>query len=131
MKKGKKILTIFFAMFILSVGFVYEASAQRRVVTVRRPIIVRNYIYRDPFWYSRYYRSPFYGSYYYSPYQRYQEQRYYLERDLAGNQRELAEHQRKYRADEVITEKEQRELEDDIKDVQKSQARLRSFSRYY
>jgi hypothetical protein len=131
MKKGKKILTIFFAMFMLAVGFTYEASAQRRVVTVRRPVIVRNYIYRDPFWYSRYYGSPFYDSYYYSPYQRYQEQRYYLERDLAGNQRELAEHQRKYRADGVITAKERRELEDDIKDVRNSRARLRSFGRYY
>ena len=131
MKNGKKFLTIFFAMFMLAVGFTYEASAQRRVV-IRRPVIVRSYVYRDPFWRSRYYGSPYYyDSFYASPYQRYQEQRYYLERDLAGNQRELAEHQRKYRADGVITAKEARELQDDINDVRKSQARLRSFSRYY
>src|SRR4051794_3822129 len=125
MKYGKKILTIFFAMFMLGVGFTYEASAQRRVY-VRRPAIVRSYVYRDPFWRTRYYGygSPYYDSFYYSPYQRYQEERYYLERDLAGNQRELAEHQRKYRADGVITAKERRELEDDIKDVRNSQARL-------
>jgi hypothetical protein len=133
MKKGKKILTIFFAMFMLAVGFTYEASAQRRVV-VRRPVIVRNYVYADPFWRARYYGygSPYYNSFYYqSPYERYREQQYYLERDLAGNQRELAEHQRKYRADGVITAKERRELEDDIKDVRNSRARLRSFGRYY
>ena len=134
MKFGKKILTIAFAMFMLAVGFTYEASAQRRrvVTVVQRPVIVRNYVYRDPFWRSRYYGySPFYDSYYYqSPYQRYQEQRYYLQRELAGNQRELAEHQRKYRADGVITAKERRELEDDIKDVRESTMRLRSFGRY-
>jgi hypothetical protein len=132
MKNGKKFLTIFFAMFMLAAGFTYEASAQSRVV-IRRPVIVRSYVYRDPFWRARYYGygSPFYDSFYQTPYQRYQEQRYYLERELIGNQRELAEHQRKYRADGVITAKEQRELQDDINDVRKSQARLRSFSRYY
>ena len=128
MKYGKKFLTIAFAMFILTAGLTYEASAQRRVV--RRPVIVRTYVYRDPFWYSRYY-DPFYSSYYYSPYQRYQEQRYRLERELAGNQRELAEHLRKYRADGVITAKEQRELNDDFKDVRNSQQRLRMYRRYY
>jgi hypothetical protein len=132
MKNGKKFLTIVFAMFMLAVGFTYEASAQRRVV-IRRPVIVRSYVYRDPFWRSRYYGygSPYYDSFYASPYRRYQEERYYAERDLAGNERELAEHQRKYRADGVITAKEARELEDDIKDVRKSQSRLRSYGRYY
>ena len=132
MKNGKKILTIFFAMFMLGVGFTYEASAQRRVV-IRRPVVVRSYVYRDPFWRTRYYGygSPYYDSFYYqSPYERYREQQYYLQRELVGNQRELAEHQRKYRADGVITAKEQRELQDDINDVRKSQAKLRSFSRY-
>jgi hypothetical protein len=133
MKYGKKFLTIFFAMFMLAVGLTYEASAQRRVV-IRRPVVVRSYVYRDPFWRTRYYGygSPYYDSFYYqSPYERYREQQYYLQRELAGNQRELAQHQRKYRADGVITAKERRELEDDIKDVRKSQARLQSFGRYY
>ncbi len=133
MRSGKKILTIVFAMLMLSAGFIYEAEAQtRRVVTVRRPVIVRSYVYRDPFWRSRYYGySPFYDSYYYSPYARYQEQRFQLQNELAGNRRELAEHQRKYRADGVITAKERRELADDIKDVRNSEARLRQFNRYY
>ena len=131
MKFGKKFLTIAFAMFMLSAGFVYQADAQTRRV-VRRPVIVRSYVYRDPFWQSRYRGySPFYDPYYYSPYLQRQEQQYYLERELAGNLRELAKHQRKYRADGVITAKERRELEDDIKDVRESQRRLRAFSRYY
>ena len=133
MKFGKKFLTIAFAMLMLAVGLVYEASAQnRRVVAVRRPVIVRNYVYRDPFWRTRYWGySPFYDSYYSSPYMRYQEQRFYLQRELEGNRRELAEHQRKYSRDGVITAKEQRELQDDIKDVRESTQRLRRFSRYY
>ena len=131
MKFGKKFLTIAFAMFMLSVGFVYEASAQtRRVVTVRRPVIVRSYVYRDPFWRTRYY-SPFYDSYYTSPYMRYQEQRFALQSELAGNQRELEKHLRKYRADGVITEKERRELDDDYRDVARARQNLRNFTRYY
>src|SRR5688572_24533272 len=133
MRYRNKILTIGFVMFMLAVGLTYEASAQtRRVVSIRRPVIVRQYIYRDPFWRSRYYGYGYgYDPYWSSPYQRYQEQRFYLERELAGNQRELAEHQRKYRADGVITAKERRELEDDIKDVRNSRAKLRMFGRNY
>jgi hypothetical protein len=117
---------------MLAGGLISEASAQR-VVYVRRPVVVRSYIYRDPFWRTRYYGySPFYDSYYYqSPYEQYLERRYYLQRELAGNRRELAKHQRKYRADGVITAKEQRELDDDIRDVQRSAQRLRNFSRNY
>src|SRR5687768_6547354 len=102
MKHGKKFLTIAFAMFMLTAGLTYEASAQRRVAIVRRPVVVRSYVYRDPFWRHRYYSpyyNPYYSSYYYSPYLQYQERRFQLQRELAGNQRELAEHLRKYRAD--------------------------------
>lgn len=124
MKYAKQLFITAVAAIMLGAGLVYEASAQRRVV--RRPIIVRTYVYRDPFWYSRYY-----DPYYYSPYRRYAEQRYYLERDLEGNRRELAKHLRKYRADGVITAKERRELEDDYKDVRESTMRLRRFRRNY
>lgn len=132
MKYRRIILTTAFTLMMLAGGLVSEASAQR-VVYVQRPVIVRSYIYRDPFWRTRYYGySPFYDSYYYqSPYERYLERRYYLQRDRAGNRRELAKHQRKYRADGVITAKEQRELDDDIRDVQRSAQKLRSFSRNY
>lgn len=130
MKLRNKILAIAFAMFMIGVGFTYEANAQRRVVYVRRPVVVRSYVYRDPFWYSRYY-DPFYSSYYYNPYLRAQEERYYAQQRLSGDERELQKHLRKYRADGVITAKEQRELDDDIRDVQRSRQRLRSYSRYY
>lgn len=131
MKYGKKILTIVFTLFVFGAGLVIEAAAQRRVVyvapTVSRPIVVRQYVYRDPFWRTRYwgYYDPFYSSYL-----REQERRYYLERDLEGNRRELAQHLRKYRADGVITEKERRELDDDYKDVAKSIQNLRRYRRY-
>ena len=133
MKFGKRFLTIVFSMFILSAGLVYEASAQtRRVVTVRRPVIVRSYVYRDPFWRTRYWGySPYYDPYYYSPYLRYQEQKFALQQELAGNQRELEKHLRKYRADGVITAKERRELDDDYRDVQRARENLRRFIRYY
>lgn len=129
MKLSRKIFTLGFGMFLLAAGFVYEASAQRRVVTIRRPVIVRQYVYRDPFWRTRYYDP--YHSYYYSPYLRYQDEKFRLEQELAGNRRELNEHLRKYRADGVITAKEQRELDDDYKDVRNSTLRLRSFARNY
>jgi hypothetical protein len=132
MKFRSIVLTIAFALMMVAGGFVGEASAQRRTVIVRRPVIVRNYVYRDPFWRTRYYGySPFYDSYYLSPYQQYQERRFYLQRDLAGNQRELAKHLEKYRADGVITAKERRELDDDYRDVRRSRQKLQSFGRYY
>ena len=127
MRNGKKFLTIAFAMFMLSAGLVYEASAQSRIRVIRRPVIVRSYVYRDPFW-----RTGYYGYYdpFYNSYLREQERRYYLERDLAGNRRELAEHLRKYRADGVITAKERRELDDDYRDVARSIQNLRRYSGY-
>lgn len=131
MNLKKKILTAAFVMLFLGAGAVYEASAQRRVVTVRRPVIVTTYGYYNPYYRTRYYYDPFYDPYYYSPYLRAQEQRYYLEQRLAGNRRELNEHLRKYRADGVITAKERRELDDDYKDVRESMLQLRRYSRNY
>lgn len=134
MKYGKNILTVVFAVLMLTGGLALEGSAQRRgrviVRPTTRPIIVRRYIYRDPFWYDRYYGSGFYDPYLYDPYYRARQQRYYLERELAGNRRELAEHQRKYRADGLITAKEQRELDDDYRDVANAAARLRRYRAY-
>jgi hypothetical protein len=141
---SKKFLSFLFAIMILAGGLVYEASAQTRrgTVVVRRPVIVRQYVYSpyrySPYWGSRYWGytpyaySGFYDPYYYqTPYQRFLEQRYQAQRELAGNRRELAEHQRKYNADGVLTEKERRELADDIKDVREAEARLRYLNRNY
>ena len=136
MKYGKGLFITFFAILLFGGALVLDTQAQtRRTVVVQRPVVVQRTIVRRPYWgYRSFYRpywgySGFYDPYYYSPYLRYAEQKYYLERELRGNQRELAEHQEKYRADGVITAKEQRELEDDIKDVRKAKANLNQFLR--
>jgi len=131
MKYGKRILITFFAILLSGGALVLDTPAQRRgTVVIQRPVVVRQII-RRPFWgYRPYWRySGFDDPYYYSPYLRYAEQKYYLERELRGNQRELSEHQEKYRADGVITAKEQRELEDDISDVRRARANLDRFLR--
>ena len=137
---SRKFLTLIFAMFMLAGGLVVSAEAQTRggvtvTRTTTRPVVVRRY-YRSPYYgsrnwgYSRYY-DPFYDPHYYSPYLQYQDQKIRLQQDLAGNRRELAQHLSKYRADGVITAKEQRELEDDRKDVRNSELRLRQFNSNY
>jgi hypothetical protein len=89
--------------------------------------------YRSPYWRARYfgYYDPFWADFYKTPYERYLEERWYAERELAGNQRELQKHQLKYRADGYISPKEQKELADDIRDVQKARARLNRLNRNY
>ena len=141
MRLSSKILTLIFSIFVIVGGLAVSASAQRSgSVTVQRtttrPVVVRRVIYRDPFWRSRYwgysrFYDPFYDPYYYSPYLRYQDQKIRLQNELAGNRRELTEHLRKYRADGVITAKEERELADDHKDVRNSELRLRQFNSNY
>ena len=138
MNYRKGILTFAFAVILFAGALVIDASAQTRgYVTVRRPV-VRQVIVRDPwmyryspYWRSRYYYDPFYSDFYKSPYERYLEQRFYLERELQGNIRELNEHQRKYRADGYLSAKEREELADDVKDVQKARAKLSRLLRNY
>jgi hypothetical protein len=136
MRLRNKFLSLIFAMFVVIGGLaVSSASAQTRgSVTVQRPIVVRTVVYRRPYynryWGSRFY-DPFYDPYYSSPYLRYKDREYSLRSELAGNRRELQKHLEKYRADGVITAKEQRELNDDYKDVANSQRKLRSFANEY
>ena len=132
---GKRFLTILFAMFMFTGALVVSAQAQTRTVIVRRPVVVQR-VYR-PYWrsaywgYSPFYYDPFYADLYKSPYERYLEERYYAKRELVGNQKELAKHREKYARDGVITPKEQKELADDVRDVQKAQQRLAKLNRYY
>ena len=137
MRLRSKFLSLIFAMFVVVGGLaVSSASAQTRNggTTVQRPIVVRTVVYRRPyynrFWRNRFY-DPFYDSYYSSPYLRVKDQEYSLRSELAGNRRELQKHLEKYRADGVITAKEQRELDDDYKDVANSERKLRAFTREY
>ncbi len=132
MKYSKKILTLLFAIVLLAGSSAISVSAQRRGVRViKRPIIVRPYYY-NYYGYNRYWNSwydPFYGDpYFYDPYLNERRQKYYLERELKGNRRELRKHLEKYNADGVITAKERKELEDDYRDVAKAERKLREFN---
>lgn len=142
MRKGNRILTTMFAMFLVAGTLAVSASAQTggrvavgRVVT--RPVVVRRYVVRDPFWRSHYFGSPFWGysgfydPYWDSPYLRYMDQKYYLQSRLQADRSELQKHLQKYRADGYISPKEQRELDDNYKDVRKSMERLNRFNRNY
>lgn len=134
MKYVKRAIISAFAVLMFDGALALDVSAQSRGTVAQRPVIVRRAIVRRPFWGHRpYWRSrfhdPFYDPYYYSPYLRYQDQKYRMESEVRGNERELREHQEKYRADGVITAKERRELEDDVKDVRESRARLNRFLR--
>ena len=130
MRYKKLFLTLVFALLFAGGALVTSAPAQTRRVVVR-PVVVRPVYYR-PYWgLRRYYYDPFYADMYKSPYERYLEERYYAQRELAGDQRELAKHREKYAADGVITAKERRELEDDVRDVAKARARLNQLNRNY
>ena len=133
---GKRFLTILFAMFMFTGALVVSAQAQTRTVIVRRPVVVQR-VYR-PYWGARSwgwgpwgYYDPFYADLYKSPYEHFLEERYYAKRNLVSKQNELAKHREKYARDGVITPKEQKELADDVRDVQKAQQRLSKLNRYY
>jgi hypothetical protein len=133
MRYAKRAILTIVAVLMFGGALALDSYAQSRGTVVQRPVIVRRAIVRRPFvrpyWGHYGFYDPWYDPYYYSPYLRYQDQKYYLESSVRGNERELREHQEKYRADGVITAKEQRELEDDIKDVRNSRARLNRFLR--
>jgi hypothetical protein len=145
MKHSHKLFSFVFAAFLLLGALTINASAQTRrsgVRVIKRPVIVRPYVVRPYAYYSPYYYGyngfynrgfydPFYDPYFYDPYLRAQRQRYYLQQELRGNQRELAKHLEKYRADGVITAKERRELDDDYRDVARAKRKLAEFERNY
>ena len=121
-------------MLLLFGSAAITVSAQRRIVrVVRRPVVVSPYYGYN--WYrNRWNRlyDPFYRDLYFSdPYLNAQRQRYYLQQELKGNQRELEKHLKKYRADGVITAKEREELDDDYRDVEKAKRKLAEFDRKY
>jgi hypothetical protein len=128
MKNAKRAILTAFAVLMFAGALALDAPAQTRGNTVvRRPVIVRPVVIRQPYWGYSAWRSPYYWGYdpyWSSPYLRYQEEKFYLEQRVRGNERELAKHKEKYQADGVITAKERRELEDDVKDVREARARL-------
>lgn len=135
MKYRKAALSLLFSIVVLGVGSVTNASAQRHRNAGHRnhrPVIIRRYIVRDPFWFHRGWGGPFYGySRFYAPYRAYEDRREYLESRVRGNRSELDKHLAKYNEDGVITAKEQRELDDDYRDVRNSVDALQRFLRNY
>jgi hypothetical protein len=127
--KFKNLFLMLILALIFSAGaFVTSTEAQTRRII--RPVVVYRPVYVRPFRVYRYY-DPFWAERYKSPYERFLEERYYAQRELEGNVRELARHREKYGRDGVITAKERRELEDDVRDVAKARAKLARFNRYY
>jgi hypothetical protein len=132
MKHSRKLLTLIFAIVLFAGLAVADASAQRRGggrFVQRRPVVVRQYYVRryNPYWYWNSWDNP----YFYDPYLSERRQRYYLENELRGNREELRKHLEKYNADGVITAKERKELDDDYRDVARSQRKLSAFRRRY
>jgi hypothetical protein len=130
MKHTKKFLTLIFAIVLFAGLAVADASAQRRGggrFVQRRPVVRQIYVrrYYNPYWYWNSWDSP----YYYDPYYSARRQRYYLENELRGNREELRKHLAKYNADGVITAKERAELDDDYRDVERSERNLNRFRR--
>jgi hypothetical protein len=127
MKFTVKFLTLIFAMFLFIGIAATDASAQRRGGRrIYRPVIVRQYYY-NPYWYLDSWR---YDSFY-NPYLSERRQRYYLQNELCGNREELRKHLEKYNADGIITAKEREELNDDYRDVRRSELKLKDFDRRY
>lgn len=131
MRYTKKI-AIFTLLLTFFVGM-YVASAEAQTNTnkrIRRPIIVRNYYYRDPFWSSRYWGyDPFYDPYFYDPYLRAQRDRYYKQKDVKDKAKKLREDREKYARDGVIDAKEQEKLLKRQRDYAKAVNKLNEFNR--
>lgn len=131
MKLTHRLLTLVFAIVMLTGWSAISAEAQtRRGRVIRRPVIVRQYYY-NPYWYRNYWGYGYYDPYFYDPYLNLRQQKYYLENELRGNRRELQKHLEKYNADGVITAKERAELADDYRDIERAQRRLNEFNRRY
>ena len=123
MRYKNLILTLVFALFLVGGAFISSAGAQTRRIIVYRPVYTRPYLGWG--WgFHRGYYDPFWADMYKTPYERYLEDRWYAQRDLQHNQKELAKHREKYARDGVITAKEQKKLNDDVRDIAKARAKL-------
>jgi len=117
------ILTAIF-IFILGIMAMNASAQTRRVVRVYRPAYVHHYWGYDPFW-----GSGWYDPYMYDPYLRAQRDKYYKEKAVRDASRKLAKDSAKYRADGVLTAKEQEKLMKKHRDYEKAVANLNKFNR--
>ena len=126
MRYAKRFVIFLFALFLLLSTYVVSVSAQGRR-TVRVPVVIRNYVYRDPFWYSR--NSWFdIDPYWSDPFLREQRERYYLEDAVRDAQTKLAKDTEKFLEDGYITAKEREKM---IKNHEKYAKAVRKLDELY
>ena len=123
MRYARKLGVAFSVLFILLGIMVINTSAQTRK-HVRRPIIIRQYIY-DPFWSSRYWG---YDPYFADPYLRDRRERYYKEKAVKDARRKLRQDREKYNADGILTAKERKKLDKRVEKYNKAVRKLAEFS---
>ena len=124
MKYTKRFGIISVLVFLLGIMAVDAPAQNRRVIRVYRPAYERPYWGYDPFWHSGWY-----DPYLYDPYLREQRDKYYKEKTVRDASKKLAKDQAKYRADGVITAKEQEKLMKKRQDYDKAVAKLNKFNR--
>lgn len=134
MNYKKTIFSLVFGGLMIGSGFVLDASAQRtsgasvQKIT-KRPVTVRRVYYRDPFWRSRHWGYGYYDPFWGSPYMydsRSRKER--LQDELAENRQDLRKKAEKYRKDGVISEKEQKKLNDKQEDIRELQMKLSDYN---
>lgn len=131
MRYAKKPALSIFAIFIFLSTFAIDGSGQSSgQKSVQRPVFVRHYWVRDPFWSSRRWGfDPWYDPYFYDPYLREQRERYYKERAVKDAGKKLAKYQEKYNSDGVLTAKESRKLSERAEKYDRAQRKLDEFNR--
>jgi hypothetical protein len=131
MKSVKRFGIIASIIFLFLTGLaVMPAEAQDR----KRVIIVRPIVYRDPFWFHRYdpWYDPFYRARRYeSPRQMYEREKYKRESKVDEELRELNKEREKAMRDRVITAKEQKNIDEEMREYRKAVADLESFNRSF
>ena len=119
-----RMIRTFKAVFLFGIMAVDASAQNRRVIRVYRPVFVHHHWGYDPFW-----NAGFYDPYLYDPYLREQRDKYYKEKAVRDANKKLAKDQAKYRADGVITAKEQEKLMKQRHDYEKAVAKLNKFNR--
>jgi len=122
MRYTKRFVLIISALILLLGTMAVTASSQSRARRIYRPVFVRHYWGYDPF------RSWGYDPYLYDPYLREQRDRYYKEKAVRDANKKLTKDRDKYRADGVITAKEQENLAKRRHDYEKAVTKLNKFN---
>jgi hypothetical protein len=125
MKYTRKAWVLLFAIFLILSSLVVTVSAQNRR-SVRRPVIIRHYGWHDP-WFSRnwWWNDPYWSD----PYLREQREAYYKNKAVKDANKKLNKDKEKFRADGVITAKEQEKLDKRARDYSKAVEKLDKFNR--